>query len=97
MRAPTDRIYIVGIRMLAGGSSHVHIHRLRWTSGLAAAEPHELPLGDLVAWIDCDGADVRVANLRGDARVVVVPGHPPHVRTVVDGVPTDDLLTLPRF
>jgi hypothetical protein len=50
----------------------------------------------MVSWIQ-GGGDARVQSRPVDVKVEVVRASPPYLRTVRDGVATNNLLELPRF
>jgi hypothetical protein len=78
---------------LEGGSRHEHITDLRWKAEVGTGT---LTRGEMVQWVR-NGGDARVEARPADVRVVVVEATPPYLRTVANGVYTDNLLSLPRF
>ncbi len=84
--------YITHIH-LEGGVLHEHISRLRWRDG---AETGEASRAELVQWV-LNGGDARVDARARDVKVEVVDATPPYLRTKANGIPTDNLLELPRF
>ena len=82
---------------LSGGTSHEHITHLWWTN------PDNRKTGDgsrasFVTWIE-DGGKAYVEDAAGhkvDVRVVTPKVGAKYLRTYADGVPTDNLLALPR-
>ncbi len=84
--------YITHIR-LAGGNGHEHITRLKWQEGATTSENTR---AELVQWVK-NGGEARVRATPTDAKVGVVNANPPYLRTIANGVYTDNLLSLPRF
>ncbi len=83
-------VYITHIRIM-GGDGVEHITRVRWEQP-SHGTARECSLAQMVEFIR-DGNDVFVL----DAKVVVVNGNPPYLRTVADGRESNNLLSLPRF
>ena len=84
--------YITQIH-LEGGALHQHITRLRWKADTATGEASR---AELVQWVQ-NGGDARVEVRPRDVKVEVVDASPPYLRTKANGIPTDNLLELPRF
>lgn len=80
---------------LAGGTRHEHIVRIRWTNRQTHATG-ESSREEMVSWIRRGGA-AFVTDGMHSVRVHVVNAVPPYVQTYRDGIPTDNLLALPRF
>lgn len=89
-------IYVTEVHMSPGGSGHQHIAAIRWrnpTSGATGAYSR----AQIVSWIN-QGGDARVRDGYSDeVQVRVVNAAPPYIQTYADGVPTDNLLSLPRY
>jgi len=82
--------------MSAGGSGHEHIADVRWRNPQTGATGVSTRQA-MVAWIR-GGDEARVRDSAGDdVKVGVVDATPPYIRTYADGVPTDNLLYLPRY
>lgn len=89
-------IYITEVHMSPGGSGHQHIASVRWRNP-TSGETGENTRAEIVAWIN-DGGDARVRDDHGnDVRVRVIDASPAYIQTYADGVPTDNLLWLPRY
>jgi hypothetical protein len=89
-------IYITEVHMSSGGSGHQHISSVRWRNPTSGATG-ENTRAEMVAWINENG-DARVRDRYGnDVRVRVIQATPPYIQTYADGVPTDNLLSLPRY
>lgn len=88
-------IYITAIH-LVGGSGHEHISDVQWrnpgddTTGQSSK-------ATMVDWIKNKSGDARVTDGTNEARVGVVEGTPPYIRTYADRTWTDNLLALPQF
>lgn len=89
-------IYITARHMEPSHSTkHEHIAEVRWrnpgdgTTGTTSR-------ADMVAWIR-KGNDAQVQDGRGSVQVAVVEANPPYLRTVADGVYTNNLLSLPVY
>jgi hypothetical protein len=90
-------IRITAIRLL-GGSSHQHIVRLWWTNP-ATGDTGDNSREEIVHWIEDDHGKAFVEDQYGnhvEVGVVTPLSGPKYLRTHVDGVPTDNLLALPR-
>ena len=87
-------VYVTHIR-LTGGSSLQHITHVRWQESFTGRS-NTLTRARMVQHI-CEGNDVWVRGSDRDAKVAVVTGNPPFIRTVADGHETNNLLSLPRF
>jgi Protein of unknown function (DUF3892) len=90
-------VYVTA-RHMVGGEGHEHIAEVRWrdpADGNTGASTRQV----MVDWIENKGGDARVSDGTRDVQVGVV--HPqygvPYLRTHADGVPTDNLLALPRY
>jgi hypothetical protein len=80
---------------LAGGASYEHIVRIRWTNPQTHATG-ESSREEMVSWIRRGGV-AFIADGLHSVRVHVVNANPPYVQNYRDGIPTDNLLALPRF
>lgn len=80
---------------LAGGIRHEHIVRIRWVNPETQATG-ESTRAEMVDWINGGGV-AFVTDGVNTVRVHVVNAHPPYVQTYRDGIPTNNLLALPRF
>ena len=80
---------------LAGGGRHEHIVRIRWVNPETQATG-ESTRAEMVSWIRGGGV-AFVTDGINTIRVHVVNANPPYVQTYKDGIPTDNLLALPRF
>lgn len=90
-------IYITHVRMSPPNSNqHEHISEVAWRED-GGAKSGTLTLAQIVKWIDVDHGTAKVTDGKRTAGVVAVHGSPPHIRTVADGVYTNNLLALPRF
>lgn len=78
---------------LESGVLHEHITRLRRKQGAVTGEASR---AELVQWVRT-GRDARVKARVRDVKVEVVDAMPPYLRTKATGIPTDNLLELPRF
>jgi Protein of unknown function (DUF3892) len=87
-------VYITQIH-LEGGERHEHIASLRWRNPDDGATDQSTR-AQMVEWIN-QGGDARVTDGVREVVVRVVAGNPPYLRTVADGVYTDNLLALPRY
>ena len=87
-------VYITQVHMEpANGARHEHIASVRWVD---ADTTNTATRQQMVDFIN-RGGQAWVADGRGSVRVMVIQTSPPHIRTVADGRPTDNLLSLPRF
>lgn len=87
-------IYIYEVHM-SGGSGHQHIDSVRWrdpNTGEGATNATTA----MVEWI-ASGGEAYVCGGGHLARVAVVSGTPPYLRTHADGYYNDNLLSLPRY
>lgn len=93
----TATVEITAIRMTPGGTRHEHIEQVRWRN-VTSGKTDSSTVSTMVGWID-RGGRAAVGSGQARARVVVVrpSNHAPYLRTVADGVPTNNLLHLPRF
>jgi hypothetical protein len=89
-------VYITHIRMSSGGQRHEHITDVKWRDP-SDGDTNQSSRQQMVDWIN-KGNTARVKDSYGnDINVMVVNASPPYIRTYADGVPTDNLLALPRF
>lgn len=90
-------IYITEVRMSRQGTKHEHIEAVRWEER-DSPRTGESTVEEMIAWIENKEGFVHVRDSNGnDVPVHVVHTNPPYVRTVGDGINTDDLLSLPRY
>jgi len=90
-------IKITGIR-LSGGTDHQHIVRLWWTDP-STGEASNNTRAEIVSWIENKDGKAYVEDARGnrvEVGVVTPTRGEKYLRTYADGIPTDNLLSLPR-
>lgn len=83
---------------LSGGDKHEHITHLRGVDD-TNSKIHEDTRAGWVSWVE-GGGSAYVLDSRGSRAPVVVVKPPlgsKYLRTVANGVYTDNLLALPRF
>ena len=87
--------FITGVHM-AGGTQHEHIASVWWLQ--SDGKSNTLTTQGMVDFIE-KGNAVQVGGPNGPIAVGVVrvQGRSPYLRTVADGQPKDNLLSLPRF
>lgn len=89
-------IYITHIRMSPPSSlSHEHITHVYWGEHGTSSEG-AWTRQQAVDWIN-SGGEARVHGNPFDVKVMVIHAQPPYIRTVANGIQTDNLLSLPRF
>ena len=89
-------VYIYEVQM-AGGTGHEHIASVRWKNPDSGASG-ESTRAKMVEWISLNSGSAYVCGDSAHlARVEVVNGSPPYLRTYADGAWTDNLLNLPRY
>ena len=89
-------VFITAVHMEpSNGTRHEHIDSVRWQNP-QTLETGQTSRSGMVDWIN-RGGQALVADGQGSVRVIVIQTNPPHIRTVADGRPTDNLLSLPRF
>ena len=89
-------VYIMK-RHMEGGSEHRHIAKVLWQER-GGDTTETSTTAQMVDWIRNKGGEAFVKD--GSGREVVVgwvDATPPYLRTHADGVPTDNLLSLPEF
>jgi hypothetical protein len=90
-------VYIFAVHMGPNGSSHEHIASVKWKNpdnGKTGESTREV----MVDWIANKGGAAYVCGGNCHmARVGVVQGNPPYVRTYADGDWSDNLLALPNY
>ncbi len=93
----TTTVQITHIRMVPGGTRHEHIASVRWRN-VGSDKVGESTVAAVVKFIDGGGKAITWDG-RAAARVIVVrpSGHAPYIRTIADGVLTNNLLQLPRY
>jgi hypothetical protein len=94
----TVSIRITAIR-LSGGNTHQHITDLWWVNP-STNKTGTNTRAELVAWIEDENGKAYVEDNHGhhvDVKVVVPQQGPKYLRTYADGIPTDNLLYLPRY
>jgi hypothetical protein len=89
-------VIITHIRMSPGGTSDEHITELRWWNP-ASGEMNSSTRQAVIDWIQTKGGVARVTDGFTFADVTVVAGPLPYLRTMRDGIFTDNLLALPKF
>jgi Protein of unknown function (DUF3892) len=80
---------------IEGSLLHEHITSVRWrnpTTGATGQSTRE----QMIDWIRA-GNQAHVSDGVRSVQVRVVDAHPPYIRTLADGVWTDNLLALPRY
>ncbi len=97
VQSSTTTVQITHVRMVPGGTHHEHIESVKWRM-TSSGRVDVSTVASMVTFIDGGGSAVTWDG-RSSARVIVVrpAGHAPYIRTVADGVLTDNLLQLPRF
>ena len=88
-------IYITAVHM-EGGSGHEHIASVRWTNS-ATNSSDTSTREQMVTWLRSNPHGARVSDGYREVEVGVVNATRPYIRTVADGVWTDNLLALPRY
>jgi uncharacterized protein DUF3892 len=90
-------IYITEVHMSGPGTEHGHIAAVRWEMQ-SSPETGESTREEMVAWIDNKEGFAHVRDADGhNVEVRVVHADPPYIRSYRDGVPSDNLLALPRY
>jgi catechol-2,3-dioxygenase len=87
-------IYITA-RHMAGGDKHEHIAEVKWENR-QTNETGKSSKAQMVTFIE-GGGDARVAKGNSYVSVQVVDASPKYIRTVEDGIWTDNLLALPEY
>lgn len=90
-----DVVYMDAVRM-SGGTGHQHITEVRWKNP-DANNSGQNTKAEMVVWIKKKGGAAYVCGGGHLARVVVVEGNPPYLRTYADTTWSDNLLALPKF
>jgi hypothetical protein len=91
-------IYITEVRMSKGGKEHEHIEAVRWEHRGSPQKTGESTREEMIDWIRNKDGFVHVRDEGGnDIEVRVWGASTPYIRTVSDGVATDNLLSLPRY
>jgi hypothetical protein len=86
-------VRITHIRLDGRGTGPEHIEMLRWRRSLG-----DTGIADMIRWIEGGGQALVGDDEHAEpVRVVREPGRRPYLQTVVDGRPTDLLVSLPRF
>lgn len=88
-------VIVTHVRLVAGGVGHEHISEVRWWNP-ATGDMNSSTRRTMVDWIRDNGL-ARVTDGYRLVDIRVVDADPPYIRTVADGVWTDNLLELPRF
>ena len=88
-------VFITHIRMSQGGHLHEHITDVRWRD-YNKGQSNDCTKQQMVEWLR-QGNRAYVTDGVRTVEVGVVNANPPYLRTHADGVPTDNLLALPRF
>jgi hypothetical protein len=90
-------ILITHIHMNSPTSTHhQHIAEVKWKNP-ENSETGASSVPTLVDWIDNKGGIAKVNDGRRTVDVAVVHSNPAYLRTIADGVYTDNLLALPRY
>lgn len=89
-------VYITAVHMSSGGTRHEHIESVRWTNP-DDNKPGENTTAAMVDWIDNKKGIAKVKSGTTEVNVRTVEATPKYLRTYADGVPTNNLLELPRF
>jgi len=90
-------IYITAVHMEPSGRHHGHIASMKWEMQ-SSPETGESTVEEMVEWIGAKEGFAHVRDGAGnDVEVRVVHAEPPYLRTYADGIPSDDLLALPRY
>lgn len=90
-------ILITDVRMSPPTSrNHQHITGVRWRNPQSDATGAST-VPTLVDWLENKGGVAQVTDGRKTVDVAVVHADRPYIRTVADGVYTDNLLALPRY
>lgn len=97
----SNLIYIEAVHMAGGRTRHEDIEKLRWwqpeDSGRSRIRGEITTLA-LIEWMRRNGGRAKVVDEYGaDLEVRVVEGDQPYLRTFVEGVWTENLLSLPRY
>lgn len=88
-------IYITAIHMTPPGTRHEHIAEVRWLNSTTGATGATSRAG-AVDYLN-QGNRMQVKTSTGAVEVGVVDASPPYIRTVANGVASDNLLSLPRY
>lgn len=90
-------VYIFAVHMTPGGSGHEHIAKVKWKNP-DNGKQGESTCSVMVNYITNQNGDVYVCGGHAHiARVGVVSGNPPYLRTYADGAWSDNLLALPKY
>jgi len=90
-------IYLYEVHMTAGGTKHEHIAAVKWKNP-DNGKTGQATRTTMVDWIsNQNGAAYVCGGNAHIAKVGVVKGNPPYIRTYADGVWTDNLLALPKY
>ena len=90
-------VYIFEVRMSNAGVGHEHIASVKWKNP-DSGQTGESTREKMVDWISNKSGSAYVCGGDGHmARVEVVSGNPPYIRTYADGIWTDNLLALKRY
>jgi hypothetical protein len=90
------RVFITA-RHMEGGNQHEHIASVRWVELADSGKSGESSRQQMVRWIRDEKGKACVKDGNGRISVAVVDASPAYLRTVADGVWTDNLLALPTF
>ena len=89
-------VYIIK-RHMEGGSEHRHIAKVMWEEKVGS-KTDTSTTAQMVDWIRNKGGEAFVKDSSNrEVAVGWVDETPPYLRTHADGVPTDNLLSLPEF
>lgn len=88
-------VFITAIH-LAGGTGHEHIERVRWLN-CDDSKSNVMTVAQAVDLLRRSSTRLYVATSGDPVDVGLVEASPPYIRSVANGVGTDNLLQLPRF
>lgn len=90
-------VYIYMVKLASGGSKHSHITAVKWKNP-DSGKSGESTRQTMVDWISKKNGSAYVCGDHAHiAKVGVVKGDPPYIRTYADGAWSDNLLALPRY
>lgn len=90
-------VYIYQVRMTSGGTNHRHIASVKWKNP-DSGKSGESSRAKMVEWISKQNGSAYVCGGNAHiARVGVVKGDPPYIRSYADGKWSDNLLALPQY
>lgn len=90
-------VYIYAVHMTGTGTHHEHIAAVKWKNP-DDGQSGESTRAEMVNWIANEGESAYVCGGSAHmARVHVVNGNPPYIRTQADGAWSDNLLAISRY